>query len=243
MSNYKGGIYMDTGYKYINLLDEQAGDYTCYQLSHPIICNMDYFVRAFWMPTKRQLSNKLTFLPYANDRTKFQLLFNALAIYKDPDKPTQEEREKHEKNRLTVLNKAWYHINQVMRHFYPDGETGITPFFDTKRPIVAIEDFEISMSGRLPMQEEYFIKEYWKPIAAYYHKRNEGVRFQIHFNKEGDKISISADPIKHNILCERNHIETAPDGNELYKQTLYRIVSDVADSIELAAAIYEEALV
>ncbi len=226
-------------YKYIKCLHFTAGGNADCALTKPIPCSNNYFIDAFWMPIKHQIGEKLVFLPNS-DRRHFSLFYNQIAAIGDISFPTPEQVEFCKQDSERVIEVALYHINYIMEHFYHEGAEDVTPFIDELRPIAEVADNTITLNGRLPMQEAYFIKKYWNKIKEYHQDINPGIRFKIHFSDSGTKISVSAELCRYNAVCNKRNLPKRND-NEVASHQLQIIICDLTDAVQDAAYEYAEA--
>lgn len=226
-------------YKYIENVDYQPGGGAICKLSVPIPCNMDYFIHALWMPLRHQIGDKLVFCSCSKgSSTQFSLWYNQLALFGDVDILTEDQIKILKNDAEKVIDVALSHISNFIAHLY--GAEGTTPFLDATRPIRKLEGNVITMSGRLPMQEEYFIKNYWQPLAKSYHKDNPGIRFGIHFHENGTVIEISAE-CSHLNAARKRLGKPQVDSIDTVMPILQLITCDIVDAIQLAAWEYAEA--
>lgn len=226
-------------YKYIENVHYQAGGGAICKLSVPIPCDIDYFIHALWMPLRHQIGDKLVFCSCTKDTsTRFSLWYNQLALFGDADILTKEQIDMLKKDAEKVIDTALSHISNFIAHLY--GAEGTTPFLDTTEPIQKVEGNVITMSGRLPMQEEYFIKNYWQPLAKGYHKNNPGMRFGIHFHEKGTVVEIDAECSRLNAIHKKLG-KPQVDSIETAMPILQLITCDVIDAIQLAAWEYDKA--
>lgn len=230
-------------YKHIQA-DYKAGGMASCCLDKPINCDLDWFVHAFWMPMKHQIGDKLVFCPSYTDNSHFQLFYNQMAAIGDVDFPTKEQIDFCAKDSERVMELALTHIDHILDYIYyeesvKDGVSDIVPFIG-KNPIRAIRDNSIIMNGRLPMQEDYFIKNYWKPISKTYHDAHKGKRFKIHFSENGTVISVTAECCQDNARRTRHGLPLH-DNNSVCAHIIGQITCDLADAVISAANEYIDA--
>ncbi len=229
---------MKSEYKNIAIVRLIPGVQVECTLAKPILCTNDYFINAFWMPIKRQIGKKLVLFLQPDMRTCV-LIYNQIALGFDGE-VTEEQRELIKEDSEKVFEVAMDHIDRIVEHIYCKERTGdVVPFIDEYRPIVSVERNVITLNGRLPMQEAYFIKKYWESIAEQHHKDNKGVRFKIHFSDLGTKISVSAELCRYDVICTRKGLpKRDPIAAENYQ--LQIILCDLTDAILEAASEYAE---
>lgn len=227
-------------YKYVKCLKFCPGGNIDCVLTEPIPCSINYFIQAFWMPIKHQIGEKLVFLPGV-DRRHFSLFYNQIAAIGDVSLPSPEQIEFCKQDSEKIIEVALRHIDTIMEHLYcKEPHDDIVPLVDEYRPIKSVDDETITLNGRLPMQEQYFIKKYWTPIADYHHARNKGIRFRIHFSEHGTKVSISAELCRYNAFRAKQGLPKC-DNNAIVGPQLQAIMTDLADVIITAAFDYAEA--
>ena len=213
-------------------------------LDEPIPFDVNWFITAFWMPIKHQIGEKVAFCTHARNFREFSLAYNQLAAIGDIDDPTEEQLQFCKEDSDRVMEVALTHISRIMDHIYyeqsvADGIEGVVPFFDDN-PITRVEQDRIVMNGRLPMQEEYFIKHYCRPILKRYHKEHKGNRFRIHFSENGTVISVSVERCQNNAYRMRHNLD---EGNEdrACTHAMGMIVCDLVDTIIKVADDYADA--
>ena len=132
------------------------------------------------------------------------------------------------------------HIDRIMAYMYSDEEylgKTIQPFIDDISPIKSITNEIITMNGRLPMQEEYFLKKYWRPLIIKYKSLYKGVQFELHFSDNGTTISPTIYLRERDAQAEKYGVYNTIDANPI----LQRVTSDIADLILQAASEYTDA--
>ena len=208
------------------------------RLTSPIKCSLEYFIEAFWVPIRHQIGKKLVLI--AKNRYEFTLWYNQLASPENKQNlPEEEFAEFIRHDAKEVLRKALLHIDRIMAYMYGDTMykgNELVPFIDEVSPIHSIEDATIALNGRLPMQEEFFIKRYWHPLVDSYRTTYPGIQFEIHFFESGTKIEPTVAFRKRNAIAEKNNVSiyNSTDANPI----LRRVVNDLADAIIQAATDY-----
>ena len=225
-------------YKYIKNYHLKAGGGIEVSLKCPIKCNDNYFIEAFWVPIRHQIGQKLVLI--MKNACEFTLWYNQLASPKNKQNlPTEEFAKFVQRDADDVLDKALLHIDRIMAYMYGDAvynDEILTPFVDEASPIHCVEDAIITINGRLPMQEEYFIKQYWRPLVESYKTIYPGIQFEIHFSESGTKIEPTLAFRKRAAMATEHGIDiyNSIDANPI----LQRVVSDLADAVLQAAAEY-----
>ncbi|MBR3329454.1 hypothetical protein IKG29_02940 [Candidatus Saccharibacteria bacterium] len=100
-------------------------------------------------------------------------------------------------------------IDRVMQSFYPNfysnrGEDYSPRFIDPDFPIFETTDTSIVLKGRLPMEKEAFVEEYWGKIRKKHQRANPGILFKIEFLADDTVISVSAETKKENNRRKQN---------------------------------------
>ena len=219
-----------------------SGIITC-RLSRPIPCDMDWFIDAFWMPIKHQLGDKLILYLISKDGLEFSLFYNqAAALGVAINHPTKEQIEQYKADAKKSVDIALSQISRILDHIYllPSKNGAKTiPFLDVDC-IHRVDGNTIQMNGRLPMQEEYFVKKYWTTIRKQYHAAHPGVQFRLFFSD--DQTTITVDAKCHRINARRQY-RGLPElnGNDIYSNVTDRIVNDLLDAVVMAANEYLDA--
>ena len=225
-------------YKYIEILVKRPGILDC-RMTQPMPCSTAYFTQAFWMPIKHQIGERVVLL--MKDNGSISLVYNALAAIGDYRKMTMEQAKFCEEDSIRVFNVALRHIDNVMGFFYEDERNRIG-FLDEANPIEKIVNESIQMTGRLPMQEAYFLDQYWKPKANKLHKKYKGVRFRLRFTNAGSVVTVIVEFCKEQALCRQMGIPFKEDPKK--KAFLCGLAtSELTEAITAAAAEYATALV
>lgn len=225
-------------YKYIKKPHLRAGGGIEVSLKCPIKCNDNYFIEAFWVPIRHQIGKKLVLI--MKNACEFTLWYNQLEVPQNKQNlPAEEFAQFVQQDAKDVLDKALLHIDRIMAYMYGDSVydgKDLIPFINEISPIHSIEDAIITMNGRLPMQEAYFIEYYWLPIIKGYKTVYPGIQFEIHFSELGTKIEPTLAFRKRAAMATENgiNIYNSIDANPI----LQRVVSDLADAILQAAAEY-----
>ena len=237
--NYMGVRNMKEEYENFKVTRFVPGAQIDCLLNRPIPCTNEYFVHAFWMPIKHQIGEKLVF-SLQLDMRNFSLIFNRVAIGIDDDIINNSQMELILEEAEKVFTVAMDHIDRIVEHIYCKKKNGDTiPFIDELRPITSVDGDTITLNGRLPMQEAYFIKKYWKKIVDQHHQQSKGVRFKIHFAELSTKISVSAELCRYDAICAKRGLPRR-DASETESYQIQIIMCDLTDAIVEAAFEYAE---
>lgn len=225
-------------YRYIKHEIKRDGDIDCI-LSRPITCNTIFFIEAFWVPIRKQIDKKLVLI--FKSRSKFNLLYNQLSIPHNIQQLSQEKiAEFVQQDTEETLNKALRHIDETIARMYNDDEyngKNIVPFIG-EFAIKSIEEHTITMNGRLPMREEYFVKRYWHSLTREYKTLFPGIQFKIHFSESKDQITPSLIFKRRDASAKKHNKDIR---NEDANPILHRVTCDLADAILQAASEYFDA--
>ena len=103
---------------------------------------------------------------------------------------------------------ALEYIDNIMGSFYPDlssdHDNNPPRFVDPDFPVFETTDVALILRGRLPMEREVFIKEYWPNIRKRHQKANPGVLFKISFSADDTIITVSAETKLENNRRKQN---------------------------------------
>ena len=159
-----------------------------YALLKPIPCDTEYFVENFWMPVKKRIKKE----------TGFGIVFSVL---------TQDVFSllcRDEKAIEMGLN----YIDQIMGSFYPDlcsnRNDDCIGFIKPDFPVFATTDVSIILQGRLPMEREVFVKDYWTNLKKKHQRANPGVLFKLSFSADDTIMTVSAETKMENTRREQN---------------------------------------
>lgn len=227
-------------YKNLKVLKIIPGAQLDCELRSPIPCTNEYFVNRFWMPIKRQINKKLVFALQPDMRT-FSLIYNQIALGFDSDVVDTKRIKLIKEDAEKVFEIALTRIDNIVEHIYCKERTGdVIPFIDELRPITSIEGNTITLNGRLPMQEDFFIREYWNSIRNRHHEECRGIRFRLHFSDLGTKISVSAELCRYNASCARSGAAPRQDAANGANYQIQVILCDISEAIADAAFTYAE---
>jgi len=233
---------MTNEYKYIENIEILEGGGIRCLLNHPIKCSVNYFIDAFWVPMKHQIGKKFVLL-IKHHGTVVELWYNQLAAPKNVQHLFEVDFVEYVKrDAKDAAQRALRHIDRILAHMYTASDyfdEPIVPFIDDISPIKSIVDETITLNGRLPMQEEYFIKAYWRPLVAEYKTRYPGVQFELHFSTEDEAMTITPSVTlrRHNAAAAKHGVCNTFDANPILQQ----VTCDLADIVQQAASAYVNA--
>ena len=200
--------------------------------NQPLPCSTEFFIQAFILPIKHQLKDRMVIL-IDTDRQHFSLNYNN-AHSDDDDDTSPEELARRRTEAADIRAKLLYHMDRIVDHmvggdFYSD----TVPFGTSKDVIRSVSDSHIRLSGRLPMQEDYFVRYYWDPLCKHYQKVFPGVRFNIHFGNCSRRIDITASQPRFEDYLLKHDIPVEQRQEVIRKLTAYQVKVVVTDLTEL----------
>ena len=228
-------------YKYIENIEILEGGGIRCRLSHPVRCTTNYFIDAFWVPMKHQLGKKFVLL-IKHHGSVFELWYNQLAVPQNIQHLPEDEFMAYVKHDAKeAAQKALRHIDRIIAHMYAAddyfGET-IIPFANDVSPIKSLIEETITLNGRLPMQEEYFIKIYWRPLVSAYRKRYSGIQFELCFSTENGTMELTPSITlrRHNAAAAKHGVCNTFDANPILQQ----VTCDLEDIVQRAVSEYAD---